>query len=578
MRRLASHPLRRLRGKVEWLKKAQGDYFSKLVEGQIDDDYIKSRISVGHTHGRIGLLPSWYIGAFCNYVMSSLRRIDVDESLSAERRSAAIGSLIRRVFFDMSVSTDAFLESLFESMAASDERNQNILAVNSVLQPLLESTTADEALRLALDTVREAFGWDYGSFWRRDFEKEELRFELESGSVSQEFREVTRRSSFKKGVGVSGRTWQRGEILVVGDLGTVTDCVRAPVAMRAGVQSGVCVPIIIAGEVIGTMDFFALKQFDVGEGRLDALKNVGHLVSSTLARLRDRDRFNASLSELATELGAVSGNLKETTANQSSSAQELATSVSQVTTTLSELRQASADALEKAEAVIVQAQHSVETSAEGSKAVEAAVEAMREITGSVEEISDRVLTLSEQTAQIGDIISSVNEIAAQSKLLALNAAIEAARAGEHGKGFAVVATEIRSLSDQSKDATGQVRDILGEIQGGTSSAVDSARDGTVRVATGMELAERSGRNINELGETIERSAESARLIANAARQQNAGIEQVADAMAAISQVSQNTVAVVRQTDDAAQQLVNLSAKIAELMRELGTREGNGAGR
>ena len=58
----------------------------------------------------------------------------------------------------------------------------------------------------------------------------------------------------------------------------------------------------------------------------------------------------------------------------------------------------------------------------------------------------------------------MNDLADQSNLLAVNAAIEAARAGEQGKGFAVVAQEIKSLAEQSKQATAQVRAILGDIQ------------------------------------------------------------------------------------------------------------------
>ena len=72
--------------------------------------------------------------------------------------------------------------------------------------------------------------------------------------------------------------------------------------------------------------------------------------------------------------------------------------------------------------------------------------------------------LSEQTAQIGEITSAVNDLADQSNLLALNATIEAARAGEQGKGFAVVADEVRNLAEQSKQATAQVQAILEDIE------------------------------------------------------------------------------------------------------------------
>ena len=68
-----------------------------------------------------------------------------------------------------------------------------------------------------------------------------------------------------------------------------------------------------------------------------------------------------------------------------------------------------------------------------------------------------IVRLSEQSQAIGEIIATVTDLAEQSNLLAVNAAIEAAKAGEQGKGFAVVAQEVKSLAEQSKQATAQVR-------------------------------------------------------------------------------------------------------------------------
>ncbi len=93
---------------------------------------------------------------------------------------------------------------------------------------------------------------------------------------------------------------------------------------------------------------------------------------------------------------------------------------------------------------------------------------VREQTGS---IAESILTLAEQAQAIGEIIATVNDIAEQTNVLSLNAAIEASRAGEQGKGFSVVAGEVKALADQSKKATAQVRQILGEIQKATNAAV-----------------------------------------------------------------------------------------------------------
>lgn len=79
-------------------------------------------------------------------------------------------------------------------------------------------------------------------------------------------------------------------------------------------------------------------------------------------------------------------------------------------------------------------------------------------------LQENVAVLEQKSADITDIISTITGISGQTNLLALNASIEAARAGEAGKGFAVVADEIRQLSEETKDATEDIRTIVTEIQ------------------------------------------------------------------------------------------------------------------
>ncbi len=179
-------------------------------------------------------------------------------------------------------------EDVSEARAAqrrATEQAENAHAMTRVLQAVAEAGDRDAAVRAALDTVRDAFGWAYGSFWERDREAETLRFALESGTVTAEFRTVTLEASFDKGVGLSGRTWLSQDLVFERDLGTVTDCVRAPAARSAGVKSGVCFPVVVEGDVVGTMDFFALETLDLSPERLDALRSVGQSVSAALERV-----------------------------------------------------------------------------------------------------------------------------------------------------------------------------------------------------------------------------------------------------------------------------------------------------
>ena len=82
----------------------------------------------------------------------------------------------------------------------------------------------------------------------------------------------------------------------------------------------------------------------------------------------------------------------------------------------------------------------------------------------MEKLQTGIVALEEKSQYITDIISTITRISSRTNMLALNASIEAASAGEAGKGFAVVAEEVRSLAEQTKHATENIRQLIGEIQ------------------------------------------------------------------------------------------------------------------
>lgn len=295
---------------------------------------------------------------------------------------------------------------------------------------------------------------------------------------------------------------------------------------------------------------------------LDAYVSSGQAQEEQLKR-----SFIQQLTNAAEQLNQASLNILMATSSQSTSASEQAAAINQITSTINEVKQTSQQALEKAQNVIGVAERSVEASKVGGRAVEQSIEGMHQIKEQVESIAEKILNLSEQTQMIGEIIATVNDIAEQSKLLALNASIEAAKAGEHGKGFAVVSMEIRNLAEQSKQATIQVRKILGEIQKATNSAVIVTEEGSKRVEIGVELANSAGVNIHQLTEAIEESARMAKQIAASAKQQSIGMEQVSIAMANINKASAENVKSIKQTEQVSRSLGALTGQINKLIEE-----------
>lgn len=448
------------------------------------------------------------------------------------------------------------------------ETAQNTAAVNRVLVALAATTTVDDAIHTTLEAVRNEFGWEYGSYWIRDANAGVLRFALDSGSMNDEFREVTRTSTFAEGVGFNGRAWRNRDLFFVKDIGDMSDCSRAPVAKRLGVQSGVCFPIIVEGSLVGTMDFFVKSTLELTEERMGALRNVGTLVSGALDRIARADRerrnaldFQSSMAQLSTVLSSASEEISRLSTVQATSSQSQATAIAELSTTMSQMRHMALQSMDKAKLVIDLSDQALRGASEGRASVDGTVRAIDEIREKVREIANKIDDLSQQNQQIGEIIASVAEIAEQSRLLALNAAMEAARAGEHGRGFSVVANEIRSLANQSKESTAQVRKILGNIRRAVDAAAVAMEQGSEKVNDGVVLAKHAGERIEVLNRFIGEVVEAARHIAISSRHQGTGIAEAAEAIRIINNDSST---VVENTQRSAATVTVLNATVTDI--------------
>jgi hypothetical protein len=273
------------------------------------------------------------------------------------------------------------------------------------------------------------------------------------------------------------------------------------------------------------------------------------------------------ISEGITVLASAASEIMASTAQVAAGATETAVAVSETTSTVEEVKQTAQVASTKARSVSEAAQNALQVTHHGRKAVEESIAGMGRIQEQVEAIAESIVKLSEQSQTIGEIISTVNDLAEQSNLLAVNAAIEAAKAGEQGKGFAVVAQEVRSLAEQSKEATAQVRTILNDIQKATNAAVLATEQGSKAVETGVKQSREAGEAIRQMGESIGESAEAALQIAASSQQQLTGMDQVALAMENIKQASEQNVAGSRQVEATVQNLHELGQKLKQLVEQ-----------
>ncbi len=273
------------------------------------------------------------------------------------------------------------------------------------------------------------------------------------------------------------------------------------------------------------------------------------------------EQLFAQIADVIATLHGVSAELQSAATQQSASASEQAATVTQAVLTVEETHTTVQQTAERAKAITDASQRSVQVSFAGREAITDSIRGMQAIRQQVEDIAEKILLLSERTQQIGEIINTVNALADQSKLLALNASIEAARAGEEGKGFAVVAMEVRQLADQSRQATGRVRDILSEIQQATNNAVMVTEEGSKAAEQGTRLVEKAGETIENLAQTLELAAQSTLQIAASTQQQNSGMQQLMGAMHQIRQASVQNAAISQQIEQSTLNLLDIANQL-----------------
>lgn len=151
---------------------------------------------------------------------------------------------------------------------------------------------------------------------------------------------------------------------------------------------------------------------------------------------------------------------------------------------------------------------------QGATVVQEAAQEMEKISESVSDTARVIADLGEKSNEISSIVNTIRGIADQTNLLALNAAIEAARAGEQGRGFAVVADEVRQLAARTSNSTEEISTMIGKIQSGTTSAIDSMNICQQQAEHGNELANQAGKTIVKIRNSTREAVKAVSVFAN----------------------------------------------------------------
>ena len=294
---------------------------------------------------------------------------------------------------------------------------------------------------------------------------------------------------------------------------------------------------------------------DLGDARMTGMASA---FDRTLASLRhlvaESQSLGAALTQSATELSSTS-------AQQASAASEQSAVVTQTTITIAELAATASAIAESAGQVASYAQQTLSSTHQGRAAVREAVDSMGRIQERVESIGLSTADLGHKIAEIGQILTIIDELSEQTNLLALNAAIEAARAGEHGRGFAVVAAEVRKLAERAQESTGRIQGIVTEVQASTRSTVQASEAGVREAEAGAVRAQSVLAALELIAARVDDTSAAAEEIAIGTQQQRSASSQVVTAMTEVSGAAQQFVAGSNQSAAAAQDIAARAEQI-----------------
>lgn len=276
----------------------------------------------------------------------------------------------------------------------------------------------------------------------------------------------------------------------------------------------------------------------------------------------------------ATEQAEAAGEVRRTMEQLQATIQQIATGSQQTAgevqksaRLLAEMAQAIEEVAANARGVAAGTDQSAGTAREGAKVVESTVAGMERIRQAVSQSAERIRNLEQLSAQIGDITQVISEIAEQTNLLALNAAIEAARAGEHGRGFAVVAEEVRKLAERSATSTGEITDLIQNIQARTAEAVQSMESGTTEVESGSRLASDAGKALQKILAMAEQAATEVAGISKAAEEIRAKADQVVQAFDAVAAVTEENTAATEEMAAGATEATQAVERVAAVSEQ-----------
>ena len=280
------------------------------------------------------------------------------------------------------------------------------------------------------------------------------------------------------------------------------------------------------------------------------------------------DTIHCSMQEVnqaATELNDSIVSVRNTSNVSLEMSQEQLSLSGNVATALSELGLAAQDMTHNASNASSLAGNIQQQAQQGLVAINDNIGAMDTLSDCMTQSSEQIDKLSDETANIDNILEVIKGVSSQTNLLALNAAIEAARAGEAGRGFSVVADEVRQLAQRTQDSTQEIAGLITNLQQGADAAVETMRSSHSSSQTSVDMANDAGEKMRAIEQALVDIDNENNAVAQSTRQQEVLIGGIDEEMAQLNNIEQKRADCLQQTIEACDELQQQFARLDALV-------------
>lgn len=289
-------------------------------------------------------------------------------------------------------------------------------------------------------------------------------------------------------------------------------------------------------------DYFN-KFLDELNSLTDSSHSIVHQISSSSSSLKGQAYETGEVSK---QVVAAMGEISKGVSYQSERTNE-------IVAMMLETKQLASEASKQIKDTANYAHTSTNSAHHAQDVMRDAIEQLAILNSSVQQATDAIHKLGEKSDEIGSIIEVITDIANQTNLLALNAAIEAARAGEHGQGFVVVASEVRKLSEQTREASSQIGALIESIQSETKTTVVSMESNLELVLKQSDLIRNGSISVEKVVEETANTDESVHALSEIVQVVDQHSDQVLSAIEEISGVIEQSSASVQQVTSSTEQ-------------------------